>query len=708
MAKRKIAVFAANPSGLLRLRLDEEIRSIQRELQLSDQRDKFDVAFHLATRASDIQRVLLESKPQIVHFSGHGEGSNGLILEDGSKNGQSASTEALEQLFSFFSQSIECVVLNACYSKEQADFICRSIDYVIGMSQDIGDEAAIEFSSGFYRALGNGSSYEEAYQLGCNAISLANIPEAQKPQIRKRTAIRSQQVFISYRNKPPDLDLARQLHKTLDAAGHSVFMASESIRLGENWSQRVQNELESCDYFLLLLSPQSVSSEMVTEEIRVARQLRDLRDNQRPTILPVRVNFPASSPLNYDQRGYLNQIHQYEWESDLDTPLLVKQLLVLLAEEQSSEPTIEDEVSHIGSKGFDSSEHPPIPVAEPELPGGQLDIRSKFYVERPPTEEKCYQAVARPGSLIRIKAPRQMGKTSLMSRILEKASEKGMATVPLTFQLADSRVFSDLDKFLKWFCLNVGRRLGLPNRLRDMWDSEFYGSKDNCTIYFEEYLLPELDRPIVLGMDEVDMVFQHDELASDFFGLLRAWHESGKTTDLWKKLNMVIVHSTEVYVASLNINQSPFNVGLAIELKEFSVDSVQELVERHGLRLSLSEVNQLMSMVGGHPYLLRVALYQIAKGGVSLAKLLQEAPTDSGPYGDHLRRLLWNLESRPDLMVAFKSVIDSLDSSRLDSLKAFQLNSLGLVNLQGNDVTSRCELYRQYFKDRLRSRGGLR
>jgi hypothetical protein len=97
--------------------------------------------------------------------------------------------------------------------------------------------------------------------------------------------------------------------------------------------------------------------------------------------------------------------------------------------------------------------------------------------------------------------------------------------VPLSFQIADSVVFGDLDRFLRWFSASVGRRLKLANRLGDYWD-EVFGSKDNCTAYFEEYILPNLTQPLVLCLDEVDMVFQHESIAADFFGLLRNWHET--------------------------------------------------------------------------------------------------------------------------------------------------------------------------------------
>jgi hypothetical protein len=522
---------------------------------------------------------------------------------------------------------------------------------------------------------------------------------------RKTSKANPARVFISYRSQDPDQSLAKDFYAALKAAGHEVFMAAESIRLGDNWAQRIDTELERSDYFLLLLSTQSATSEMVTEEVRRAKELRDTRSSQKPILLPIRVNFPWSSPLNYDLRGYLNRIQQREWKSPDDTDAIAQELLALIASGASTAPpeSPPDLSSDLNLPlPVYPSDAPPLPVAEPELPGGQVDLESKFYVDRPPTEETCYETILRPGALIRIKAPRQMGKTSLMSRILRRAADADYLTVPLSFQLADASVFSDLDKFLRWFCASVGRRLRLPNRLADYWD-DIYGSKDNCTAYFEEYLLTEVSAPLVLGLDEVDMVFQHPEIASDFFGLLRAWHEDGKTRDLWKKLRLVVVHSTEVYIP-MNINQSPFNVGLPIELLEFTPPQVLDLARRHGLDWEMGQVNQLMTMVGGHPYLVRVALYHITRHDLGLPDLLKIAPTEAGLYGDHLRRHLWNLEQRPEMVTAMKTAIACNTPVRLESVQAFQLHSMGIVHLRGNDVEPRCELYRQYFGDRLRGK----
>lgn len=508
----------------------------------------------------------------------------------------------------------------------------------------------------------------------------------------------SKRVFISYRSQEPDINLAQAFHDHLKAAGHEPFMAAESIRWGDNWSQRIDRGLAQCDYFLLLLSPQSATSEMVTEEVRRAKALRDTRESGTPLILPIRVNFPIGLPLNYDLGGYLNRIQQREWQSADDTPQILQEILSILAGGEAPA----SQTAERGTAPEPFTEHPdapPVPVAPPELPGGQVDLASLYYVERPPTEVNCYETVLQPGALIRIKAPRQMGKTSLMSRILRHGHVHQCLTVPLSFQLADAAIFSNLDKFLRWFCASVGRRLRLPNKLADSWD-EIYGVKDNCTAYFEEYLLPEISAPLVLGLDEVDMVFEHPNIAADFMGLLRAWHESAKTNKLWKKLRLVVVHSTEVYIP-MNINQSPFNVGLPIELPEFTPDQVMDLAQRHGLDWGEADVARLMAMLGGHPYLVRVALYQVARQETTLDALLAVAPTESGPYGDHLRRHWWNLEQRGEMAEVTKRVMASASPIRLKPVQAFQLHSLGIVHLQGNEVTPRCNLYQRYFSDRL-------
>ena len=332
---------------------------------------------------------------------------------------------------------------------------------------------------------------------------------------------------------------------------------------------------------------------------------------------------------------------------------------------------------------------------------GQVALDSAFYVDRPPIEFDCYKEILKPGALIRVKAPRQMGKTSLMERILDYGRQQGYQKVTVSFQQADGDIFANLDHFLQWFCSIITWELNLPDRVADRWKGVL-GSKPKCRNYFQTYLLSEIKNPLVLGLDEVDLIFQYPTIAIDFLGLLRTWHERSKNEEIWKKLRLVIVHSKEVYIP-LNINQSPFNVGLPIELPELNKSQVQDLVKRHGLKWTSKQVEKLMAMVGGHPYLVRMALYRIARREMTLEQLLQIAPTEEGLYSEHLRRHLLNLEEHPELLAAMKRVIAENTPVRIDTREAFKLRSMGLVKMKGNDVLPLCDLYRQYFCDRLRT-----
>ncbi|MEG4530513.1 CHAT domain-containing protein [Microcoleus sp. D2_18a_D3] len=179
---RKVLILSANPKRTTPLRLDEEVREIKEGLKRSHSRDLFSIESAEATRYRDIRRAILDHKPNIVHFSGHGSGENGLVFEDDTGCQKLVDTEALAGLFQLFSAQVECVVLNACHSEYQAQEIAKYINYVIGMSQAIDDRAAIEFSVAFYDALGAGQTYDFAYQLGCNAIRIAGIPQEFIPQ----------------------------------------------------------------------------------------------------------------------------------------------------------------------------------------------------------------------------------------------------------------------------------------------------------------------------------------------------------------------------------------------------------------------------------------------------------------------------------------------------------------------------------------------
>jgi hypothetical protein len=332
----------------------------------------------------------------------------------------------------------------------------------------------------------------------------------------------------------------------------------------------------------------------------------------------------------------------------------------------------------------------------------QAEAEVSSYVDRPPIESRCYETILQPGSLLRIKAAKRMGKTSLIDRILDQAAKHNYRTVRLNLLQADQAVLKGLDEFLRWFCMFVSRRLGLPNQLADYWE-EGLGSSQNCTIYFEEHFLSQLEHPLVLVLDDVDRVFPYPKIAEDFLGMLRVLHEEARTNRLWKKLRLVIAHSTEVYI-KLNINRSPFNVGVPIELPELSQEQVQDLAKRRGLAwdaVGAQGFAPLLESVGGHPHLIQLAIYSLTEHKITFEQLLQTAHTESGIYSDHLRGHLWNLQEHPELRTAMKKVVDATTPVQLEPIESFKLQSLGLVRLEGNNVKPWCNLYARYFGDRL-------
>jgi len=179
----KILFLAANPSDTTRLRLDEESRAIDQALRQTEFRDRFEVEQHWAVRVTDVQGLLLRHQPDVVHFSGHGSKTDAIILEDNSGTSRPVSAHALSQLFSVLKDNIRCVLLNACYSVQQAKAIAQHIDCVIGMSDSIGDLAAIGFATAFYQALGYGRDVKTAFDLGCLQIDLEGLDEQDTPKL---------------------------------------------------------------------------------------------------------------------------------------------------------------------------------------------------------------------------------------------------------------------------------------------------------------------------------------------------------------------------------------------------------------------------------------------------------------------------------------------------------------------------------------------
>jgi hypothetical protein len=356
-------------------------------------------------------------------------------------------------------------------------------------------------------------------------------------------------------------------------------------------------------------------------------------------------------------------------------------------------------VDVVSNSAQSSSQLTPIASITPIAPNGSsllsgsVPLNSALYIAHTALEAQVCAEVLKPGGLVRIKAPRKMGKTSLVHRVLAQVQKRGLQPVLLNLHWADHSFLRDTSRFLRWFCLNVTREMGLEPKLDDYWDKEI-GSKVCSTIYFQEYLLRQINTPVVIALDDVDYLFQYPELSREFLPLLRSWHEESSALDGWAKLRLIVVHSTEVY-PTLDIHLSPFNVGLPIKIPELNLQQVQALAHSYGLYNKLQETSQLetlLDLLGGHPYFLQLALYHLSRGA-NFLQLVQEAPTQSGIYSHYLRSQLTTLRQRPELAAALRQVVESPTGVHLEAIAAYQLESMGIIKLSGDVAQCACSLY---------------
>jgi AAA-like domain/TIR domain len=497
-------------------------------------------------------------------------------------------------------------------------------------------------------------------------------------------------VFISYkRHVEPDAPLAQALHQTL-SVHHDVFL-DQTTPVGTRWGERIDTALREADFLLVLLSAESVRSEMVMAEVEKV-YYRTRTQAGHPTLLPVCLAY--SDPLPYPLSAYLNFITAAFWSEPDDTPRLMAEVLGVIAGTPLSTSM---PLPSVSPQPADQPMPQPAPIAPLEIPGGSLRADSKFYIERP-ADRVAYEAIAQQGVTLTIKGPRQMGKSSLLLRVVQTAIDLGKRVAVLDFQLFDRTTLHDDEMFFRHFCVWLSEELELENQVEAFWASPL-GNPQRCTRYMGRYLLPALGAPLVLAMDEVDTIFD-TTFRSDFFSMLRSWHNYRALQPIWRQLDLALVTSTEPYQFVTNRNLSPFNVGESLDLPDFMLEQMAELNQRHGAPLDADTVQRLFDLIGGDPFLVRRALYLVASKRLTPDELFAQAIEDHGPFGDHLCRHLFRLHEDRELLESLRQVLTRQTCP--DERTFFRLHGAGLVRRDGRAVVPRLPLYAAYFGERLR------
>jgi DNA-binding SARP family transcriptional activator len=462
-------------------------------------------------------------------------------------------------------------------------------------------------------------------------------------------AVTARVALLYRRHAEPDEGLLKLLEARLAARGHRVFV-DRHLSIGVEWAREIEREIREADAVIPLLSTAAVQSEMLAYEIETAHEAARQQDG-RPRLLPIRVAYTGALPEPL--AVILDPLEYSLWQGPDDTGRVVLQLLRAL---ESLESGARSEEAPAGappgaapglSRTTEPDFRPAIPLGRP--PGGVLPVDSPLYVLR--SEDREFeQAIRNQESIVLIRGPRQVGKTSLLARGLQQAREAGCYVTLTDFQSLDAGDLDSVEQLYAALAERVAEDLELevaPEAAR----RAHLGAAANFQRYLQREVLGRLDAPLVWGLDEVDRLFPC-EWSGQVFALFRSWHNRRGLDpgSPWSRLTLAIAFAGEAHLFISDLNQSPFNVGVELRLGEFTVAQVAELNERYGSPLQdQAEVLRFHTLVAGHPHLVSRGLWEMASGSLNLDQFCQSVDRDEGVYGDHLRRLLATLVKEPAL-----------------------------------------------------------
>ncbi|HLO30942.1 MAG TPA: AAA-like domain-containing protein [Anaerolineales bacterium] len=334
------------------------------------------------------------------------------------------------------------------------------------------------------------------------------------------------------------------------------------------------------------------------------------------------------------------------------------------------------------------------PWAALEAPAGAMRPQSPFYIERLADSQLRHQ-LAGLGTTTTIQAGRQTGKTSLLTHTINAYQGEQSKIIYLDFHLVDEASGNNLTSFLRFLSEAIAEQLDLEWEVVDRYWQTARNPAQTFNRFLQQEMLKPCEHSVLLAIDEADLLLGA-EYKKHFFALLRAWDSRRAFDADWRKLNLVMVISTHPYLLIDDVNLSPFNVGLNIQLKDFSPDQIADLNQRHGSPLKRDEISDLIALVGGHPYLVRQAYYTLVSESLSLTDLLRIAYSPDGPFGKHLLFYRHSLKKNPTLFSAFQQLLR--EQKMPDESLLERLDAVGLVQQENGKWRARCGLYGEFFK----------
>ncbi|MBV9924201.1 MAG: AAA-like domain-containing protein [Acidobacteria bacterium] len=500
-------------------------------------------------------------------------------------------------------------------------------------------------------------------------------PKGGATEVVPRTAVAASQVALLYkRNAEPDEHVLRVLEDALAKKGHGVFV-DRNMKVGVEWAKEIERQVRTADAVVPLLSPASMSSEMLAYELQIAHEAA--QRGGRPRIFPVRVAYEGALPEAI--AGIVAPIQYVLWGGPEDDQRLASEMLAALDGPADAAPGAERRM---------------------EPPGGAVPLDSKFYLVRP-TDALFLDALRRRDSIVLVKGARQMGKTSVLARGLQQARGEGSRVVVTDFQKLNASDLESAEAFFVALGGLIADQLDLDVYPEDVW-KERRAPSVNFERYVRREVLGKVEGHLVWGMDEVDRLFTC-AFGSEVFGLFRTWHNERAVDPEapWSRLTLAIAYATEAHLFITDQNQSPFNVGTRLELKDFTREQIAEVNARHGSPLrDDAELGRFYDLLGGHPYLVRRALHEMVTSGLSFDAFEASAGRDEGPFGDHLRRILVLLARDTALADITRAILSGQPCPTSEAF--YRLRSAGVMagDTQA-ELRPRCRLYADYLKRHL-------
>lgn len=493
----------------------------------------------------------------------------------------------------------------------------------------------------------------------------------------------------------PDERLAAELARHLTAAGLAVAL-DRSPATGEAWAVETAGHLRSSQTVVPLLSAESAQGEMLQGQIELAHNFAQ-EQGGRPLLVPVRVAWTGDLPEAL--AGLTEEAQTLAWTPATDTAGLAAEIArrarpVLRVRPREGLPPKPGLIRPAAPRTTEL-DPPPYPA---EYPGGAVPLSSPFYVRRP-MDADLDKAMRERVSTVLIKGARQVGKTSLLARGLQFAREAGCKVALTDYQKLNAHELENVQHFFMGLAESLAAQLDVDADVRKSWDPE-RGANTNFERFLRREILRNLNAHLVWAMDEVDRLFTCP-FRNEVFALFRSWHNERATdpSGPWAGLTLAITYATEAHLLIDDPNMSPFNIGVRLELADFADEQVRELNRRHlGPPLkSDAELGRLTGLLGGHPFLIRRALYELATGRLTLGQLEATADRDDGIFGEHLRRLLVMLAREPglQLMDVVRGILRGQPCPTDESF--FRLRSAGVMTGSIRaEVRPRCELYRRF------------